>query len=294
MHDVFTAIGSALGMDSTPTPGAHSRMQHSTGSQGVAARPVNTLIVDDDRHARRYLRGLLDRFDDISVVGEATDGTSAVSEIERLRPDLVFLDVELPDQSAFGLLEQLGPEIPRIVFVTGYDRYAVRAFEVNAVDYLVKPVDSDRLHQAVKRAVSAIRNGSGAVAKGLGTLIDLLSRGGSQGYVPRLAVKDGQRIRLVPVRDIDWIEATDKITVLHVDGNTFTLRDSLSSLERRLDPLQFLRIHRSAIVNVSRIEELQPWAKGDFFVRLRDGTRLTTGPSYRSNVQRLLRGPAAV
>lgn len=294
MHEVFAAIGLALGMDATPTPGAHNRMQHATGSQGVAARPVNTLIVDDDRHARRYLRGLLDRCDDIAVVGEATDGNSAVSEIERLRPDLVFLDVELPDQSGFGLLEQLGPETPRIVFVTGYDRYAVRAFEVNAVDYLVKPVDSDRLQQAVKRAVASIRNGSGAVAKGLGTLIDLLARGAPQEYVPRLAVKDGQRIRLVPVRDIDWIEATDKVTVLHVDGQTFTMRDSLSSLERRLDPLQFLRIHRSAIVNVSRIEELQPWAKGDFFVRLRDGTRLTTGPSYRSNVQRLLRGPAAV
>ncbi|MGH7500533.1 MAG: LytR/AlgR family response regulator transcription factor [Longimicrobiales bacterium] len=269
-------------------------MQHATGLQGVAARPVNTLIVDDDRHARRYLRGLLDRCADIAVVGEATDGSSAVTEIERLRPDLVFLDVELPDQSGFGLLEQLGPEMPRIVFVTGYDRYAVRAFEVNAVDYLVKPVDADRLQQAVARAVGSVRNGNGAVAQGLGTLIELLARGASQGYIPRLAVKDGQRIRLVPTRDIDWIEATDKVTLLHVDAQTFTMRDSLSALQRRLDPLQFMRIHRSAIVNVSRIEELQPWAKGDFFVRLRDGTRLTTGPSYRSNVQRLLRGQAAV
>jgi two-component system LytT family response regulator len=267
---------------------------HPSSGQQTAARPVRTLIVDDDRHARRYLRGLLDRCADIAVVGEAADGRTAILEIDRLRPDLVFLDIELPDQDGFRVLERLGPESPRIIFVTGYDRYAVRAFEVDAIDYLVKPVDADRLRRAVSRAIDMIRNGTDVSMSGLGNLIHMLARNTPEAYVPRIAVKDGHRIRLVAVRDIDWIEATDKVTVLHVDGRTFTMRDSLATLEKRLDPRQFMRIHRSAIVNVSRIEELQPWAKGDFFVRLRDGTRLTTGPSYRPNVQRLLRGAAPV
>jgi len=262
--------------------------------KGTPTRAVRTLIVDDDRNARGHLRGLLGAFAEVDVVGEATDGRAAALEIERLRPDLVFMDVEMPDLDGFDVIERLGVRSPHVIFVSGYDRHAVRAFDVDALDYLVKPVDTDRLRRAVTRAVGEIRTGSGAVVQGLGALLGMLSGPGVAPRPSRIAVRDGHRIRLIGVDDIDWIEATDKLAVLHVGKHAWSLRDSLSRLEKRLDPERFMRVHRSSIVNISRIDELQTWAKGDYFIRLRDGTRLTTGPAYRSNVQRLLKGLSAV
>ncbi len=264
-------------------------MATGTGAD-IPTRPVRTLIVDDDRTARGYLRGLLDRFDEVDVVGEATDGRAAAREIARLRPDLVFMDVEMPGLDGFGVIEGLGPESPHVIFVSGYDRHAVRAFDVDALDYLVKPVDTDRLRRAVLRAVGLIRTGSGALAQRLGSIVGMLHRQTAPPHQERIAIRDGHRIRLIDVSDIDWIEATSKVVVVHVGQDAWPLRESLSRLEKRLDPSRFMRVHRSSIVNISRIEELQTWAKGDYFIRLRNGTRLTTGPAYRANLQRLLKG----
>jgi two-component system LytT family response regulator len=246
---------------------------------------MRILIVDDERTARARLRRALEDMPGTEIAGEAADGLSAVAQIRALRPDLAILDVQMPELDGFGVLRALAPEErPAVVFATAYDAYALDAFRVHAVDYVLKPVETEQLRQAVARARSLIDSRSDEVR--LRALLDeaLASRGGTSRSEPSadrlLITTDG---RLVPVRvaDIDWIEAAGNYVRLHVNKTVQMSRDTLSGMEKRLDPARFARIHRSAIVNLDRVKELQAWFSGDFVVLLTTGERLRLSRSFR-------------
>ena len=252
------------------------------------ARPIRALIVDDEPLARAHLRALLADDRDVLVVGECGNGRDAVSEIERDAPDLVFLDIQMPELDGFGVVQAVGPErLPVIVFVTAYDEYALEAFEAHALDYLVKPVNRDRFHATVARIKRLLGSARGDDLRApVGQLIERLAA--ERGAPQRIAIKTEGRTLLVKVDEIDWMETADDHVRFHIGGRVFLHRDTLTRLEQRLSPEKFLRIHRSTIVNVDRIRELQPWFQGDYVLILADGTRLTTGRSYREKVRALL------
>jgi two-component system, LytTR family, response regulator len=249
---------------------------------------IRTLIVDDEPLARLRVRELLAKEADVEIEGEAKDGPTAVTLVRELTPDLVFLDIQMPELDGFGVLEQLGARrIPALVFVTAYDRFALRAFEAHALDYLLKPYDDQRFAAALERAREHLRYRS---ADDLERRVrELLAdvRGGPR-RVQRLAVQSGARTILLPVGDIDWFEAEGKYVRLQVGARSYLLRDTMRKLEAALDPGRFLRIHRSIIVNVERIREVEAYFRGEYILFLRDGTQLRSGRSYRRAVQRLL------
>jgi two-component system LytT family response regulator len=247
---------------------------------------VRALVIDDEPLARRRLLALLADEPEIEVVGEASGGTSAVKLIEGERPDLIFLDVQMPGIDGFGVLRRVGPDVlPVVVFVTAYDEHAIRAFDVGAVDYLLKPVVEARLRTAVRRALDRVRNVRPAeLSRQMAALLERLTP-----QVPdRIAIRSDGRVRFVRVSDIDWVSADGDQLVLHVGQERHRLRETMAELEARLPEAAFLRIHRSTIVNVDRVREVQPWFKGDYVLVLRDGTRLMSGRTYRARVQRLL------
>ncbi len=246
---------------------------------------VRTLIVDDEAVARRRVRRLLGAEADVEIVGEAGDGISALSMIEQSRPDLVLLDVQMPEVDGFEIVRRLPPgAVPSVIFVTAFDRYALQAFDVCAIDYLLKPFTRERFALAVQRARDRLR--SRRADAGLEALVANL-RVRPQ-YLSRLAVRAGTRIVLLDVEAIDWIQAADNYVTLHASGREYLLRESLSVLERQLDPSRFARIHRSTIVNVGRVAELAAATHGDFDVRLRDGTRLVLSRTWRERVEQAL------
>ena len=245
--------------------------------------------MDDERLARQKLRTLLQRHSDVELVGECADGDVAIAEITRLHPDVVFLDVRMPGRSGFDVVKALPVGAgPHVVFVTAYGDHAVEAFEVEAVDYLLKPFDRERLDRAVARA----RRRLGEPGKALSRLGDLVMRlegalatPRTEAPLERLAVKKDGRTLLVPTAEIDWIEAVDKYVRLHARGTRLLHREALSSLERRLDPSQFLRIHRRAIVNLRRVREIHPGVGDEPTVVLADGTRLPLSRRYRARLR---------
>ncbi len=248
---------------------------------------VRTLIVDDEPLARQRLRGLLGRDPEIEVIGECGDGQEAVAAVREHRPDLVFLDVQMPVLDGLGVLEALGPEnVPVVVFVTAYDRYAVRAFEVHALDYLLKPFDRDRFDKALERAKAEVQRArtDDASERVLALLEEL--KGGPK-PAERLVIKSADRVFLVRTEDVDWIEAAGNYVRIHVGKEAHLLRETMNALETRLDPARFLRIHRSTIVNIERIRELQPLFHGDYVVILQDGTQLTLTRGYRQKLPEL-------
>jgi two-component system LytT family response regulator len=248
---------------------------------------LHVLIVDDEPLARSRLRALLEREPDVEVVGESGDGTAAVAAARALRPDLVFLDVQMPALDGFGVLEALGEPLPAVVFVTAYDRYALRAFEVHALDYLLKPFDRERFRRALERARAALqRDESLAVNRKLLELLDDVRPG--RKAAPRLVVKTAGRVFFLRPEEIDWVEAAGNYVKLHAGREEHLLRETMSALEGRLDADRFVRIHRSALVNLDRVRELQPWFHGDYKVILRDGTELTLSRGYRPKLQELL------
>jgi len=243
---------------------------------------IRALLVDDEAVARRRIRRLLAGETDITVVGECADGASAVQAIAAAQPHVVFLDVQMPELDGFEVVQALKPgDLPAIVFVTAYDRYALRAFDVHAIDYLLKPFTRERFRTAVSRARERLdrRSGDG----GLAALIDELRSRGR--YLARLAVPVGSRTALLECADIDWLEAADNYVKLHVDRREYLLRETLGTLEQRLDPADFARIHRSAIVRVDRVVALRPATHGDVHVELRGGCRLTLSRTYRDRVE---------
>jgi two-component system LytT family response regulator len=249
---------------------------------------TRVLIVDDEPLARERLRTLLAGEAEVEVVGECADGREAVEAIRNLAPELVFLDVQMPELDAFGVVEEVGADkMPPTIFVTAYDRHALRAFEVAALDYLLKPYDRERFQSALDRAKDRLRRDRAAGAPGQLTAllneIEALRR-----PTDRIAVKVDGRILLLPVETIDWVEAAGNYSKLHVGSATHIIRETMSALEERLDPRRFARIHRSTIVNVERIRELQPHFHGDYVVVLRDGTELMMSRGYRAKLQSLL------
>lgn len=248
---------------------------------------VQVLIVDDEPLARRHLRTILEADSEVVIIGEAANGREAVQMIERLTPDLVLLDIQMPGIDGFSVVAQLDPKhIPMIVFVTAHDSYAIRAFDVHAVDYVLKPVARDRLMQAVARAKERLSSSEGSAH--IARLREFVEEMKASRDAERLAIRlDGKHV-LVPTESIDWIEAVDDYVRIHMGKASHLVRGTLTSFQDRL-PSLFMRIHRSAIVNTTRIKEVFPNEQGDYRVILHDGTRLPSGRSYRAAVTEFLR-----
>jgi two-component system LytT family response regulator len=246
---------------------------------------VRTVIVDDEPLARQRLRRLLEADADIEIVGESGDGEQAVAMLKDLRPDLAFLDVQMPVLDGFGVLHEVaGNPLPVVIFVTAHDRYALKAFEVHALDYLLKPFDKARFSAALDRAKLQVRQGSAAVLNE--RLAELLqSVEARRPGLERLMIKSGGRIYFVRIKDIDWIEAAANYVRLHVGKEEHLLRESMSALEKKLDAARFVRIHRSTIVNLERIRELQPAFHGDYVIILHDGTELALSRGCRDKLE---------
>lgn len=241
---------------------------------------LRALLVDDEPLARQRIRHLLRRAHDIEVAGECGNGLEAVKAIEVVKPDLVFLDIQMPELDGFGVVEAVGPvEMPPTLFITAFDQHALRAFEVHALDYLLKPFSPERFHQALDRA----RRWCSLRALGQGPDLDALMEGlrKERPWVDRILVKQDDRHVLVRTTAIQWVEAEDNYVRLHVEGTSYLLRQTMAGLLTRLDPAQFRRIHRSAIVNLDCIREFQAWTGGDHLVIMRDGTRLTLSRTFR-------------
>ncbi len=235
---------------------------------GAAAGPARVLIVDDESTARRYLRELLDDEPQVEVVGESSNGARGSEQILELSPDVVFVDIQMPDLDGFGMLEQIaGARAPLFVFITGYSEYAVRAFEIEAVDYICKPFDKDRLLVAVERA--------------LRRLSSVEPRGGQSQWLSRLSIRSEERIEFVPVEEILWIEAANKYVVIHTVAGSHILRQTIQSLEDGLNPREFVRTHRSTLVRKAAVRGLHPLFHGDYIVKLANGAEVTLSRSFR-------------
>ena len=246
---------------------------------------LRVVVVDDEPIARRRVRRLLGGIGGVEVVGEAGDGDAAVARVASTRPDLVLLDIEMPGPDGLEVARRLSPTRPIVVFLTAHERYAVQAFEVHAVGYLLKPVSRERLAAVIDRArIDAAR---GAVAAdGLAAALDEVAR--HRAAIRRLPVRTHGRVELVDEDAIDWIAAADNYAVLHCGRRAHLIRDTLARLERTLDPARFLRIHRSAIVHLDRIDRLEPVGRGDYRVVLRDGSRLSLSRTHRARLERVL------
>ena len=264
---------------------------------------VRTLIVDDELHAREGIRIRLREFSEIEVVGECSSGLEAVSAIAELRPDLMFLDIQMPEMNGFEVLRSIkGEPVPIVVFVTAYDKYAVKAFEFHALDYLLKPISEERFRDTLKIALSQLsRRNIETYAINLRKVVDEYLnpivgadrqaeevRARESDYLDRLAVKTHDYISMLPVSDIDWIESAGDYVYAHSDSHKYIIRQTLSSLENKVDPRKFVRIHRTTIVNVEKIKALRPNEHGDFEVFLKTGERLKLSRSFRSNFQKVI------
>jgi two-component system LytT family response regulator len=251
---------------------------------------IRTVIVDDEPVARRRIRRLLKAEPDVEIVGECGDGRAAIEAIQALRPHLVFLDVQMPEADGFEVLRAAGESMPAVVFVTAFDHYALAAFEVHALDYLLKPFDRRRFARAVARAREHLGriDEHRADQRMLDFLKDLRA---PKRHLTRFVVRGEGRVRLIDASQVDWIEASDNYAVLHAGSASHAVRDTLTRLAEELDPEQFVRIHRSTIVRIDRVRELLPTFHGDFVVVLHDGTRLNMSRAHRQQVEAVLRRP---
>ncbi|HSU16810.1 LytTR family DNA-binding domain-containing protein [Longimicrobium sp.] len=269
--------------------------------------PVRVVIVDDEPLARRTLRVLLQPEAGVEVVAEAGNGAEALDAIAATQPDLVFLDVQMPEMDGFEVLNALGPErTPAVIFVTAFDEHAVRAFDAEAADYLLKPFDDERFARALARARARI--GDGRVRELASRLARMLSPDSPAPHLPattispsavaetadaprfaeRIVVKKNSRVTLLDVQTVDWIEAADYVVRIHAGGAVHVLREPIADLEKRLDPRRFFRIHRSTIVNLASVKELQPLFHGEYVVIMRDGSELRLSRARRDRLQQLL------
>ncbi|HEX7243718.1 MAG TPA: LytTR family DNA-binding domain-containing protein [Longimicrobiaceae bacterium] len=257
---------------------------------------IRVLAADDEPFARARLVRLLRR-EAVEVVGVCRNGEEAVRAIAAERPDLVLLDVQMPGMSGFDVVREVGPAaVPMVVFVTAHDRYALQAFEVNAVDYLLKPVHPDRFHAAVARARDRLEAGGrlqharqlaallATVAGQVGAAVAEPPPPAPADHLEWLFVRKGERVLTLRVDDVDWMGAEDNYVRLHVGKESHLIRERMQALEERLDPRRFARIHRSTIVNLERVRELRPWSSGEFLVILRDGRELRLSRRYRGKL----------
>jgi two-component system LytT family response regulator len=255
---------------------------------------IRTLIVDDEPLAREGIRVLLEKCPDFEIIGECGNGASAVEAIHRDGPDLLFLDVQMPRMNGFGVLRELDPDrIPVVVFVTAYDQYAIQAFEHHALDYLLKPFDDERFERTLSRVRTRIQQQDAhrlsrrmleLLGSGEGPDVEPIAQSRSR-YLGRLSIKSAGRVLFLDTSEIDWIEAADYYVKLHVGGKSHLLRETMNNLEDRLDPALFMRIHRSTMVNLNRIQELRTSAHGEHAVLLGDGTQLRLSRSRRDGLK---------
>ena len=253
---------------------------------------IRTLIVDDEPLARERIRQLLHKEPDIDILGECADGRDAVAAIGKHKPDLVFLDVQMPECDGFDVLEMLGGELPpAVVFVTAYDQYALKAFEAGALDYLLKPFDSGRFKKALERARERIqREPADDLSRRVSELLADLKTGPKPQN--RLAIKSGGKVLFLKIDEIDWVEAADNYVNLHVGNESHLHRETMAALATKFPADKFMRISRSTMVNIERIKELQPMFHGEYTVILRNGARLTLSRGYREKLNQLLgKGP---
>ena len=252
---------------------------------------IRALIVDDEPLARARIRRFLASEKDVEIVGESGDGKAAVADVKRLKPELMFLDIQLPEVTGFDVVEQLANDhLPVVIFVTAYDQYALRAFDVHALDYLLKPYTRERFGRALDRARKQLSNASREEFDQ--RLMSLLEHaaGGEPRHLQRLMIKSSGRIYFIKADEVDWIGAEGNYVNLHVGREAHLLRETMSHLATKLDPEKFVRIHRSTIVNVDRVKELQPLFSGDYVAILHDGTQLNLSRAYREKSLKLFGG----
>lgn len=251
-------------------------------------KTIRTIIIDDEPLARTRIKTLLREHDGFDIVAECADGASAIESIEKLRPDLIFLDVQMPECSGLEVLEALDEDVrPLVVFVTAYDAYAVRAFDFHALDYILKPLDRERFNDAVKRIRQSVdRNDLEVLNRKLSQLIESSQK--ERRFLNRVIIKASGRVTFLRVVEIDWIEAAGNYVRIHWGEQSHLLRETMNALEEKLDPEMFLRIHRSVIVNIDRIKELQPAFHGDYFVILKNNKQLPLSRGYRERIEPFL------
>jgi two-component system, LytTR family, response regulator len=249
---------------------------------------MRTIIADDERLARKKLRILLGSEPGVEIVAECSDGKQTVSAVRDHKPDLLLLDIQMPDIDGFGVLRTIpAGDMPVVIFTTAYDQYAVKAFEAHALDYLLKPFDQERLHHAINRARVEVLK-----AQDRGTtyrILDFLTKTKTEPELDsRLAFKTGGRVVFLELDDIDWLSAAANYVTLNVGTRSFVLREGIGHISERLDPKKFVRIHRSTIVNVQKIKELHPVNSGEYIVVLKDGKELSCSRGYRAGLQELI------
>ena len=261
---------------------------------------IRALIVEDEPLARRRLMRFLQKDTDVALIGECENGREAVEAIHALRPDLVLLDVQMPEMDGMEVLRALDPkEIPAVIFITAYDDYAVRAFDMGVLDYILKPIEKSRFDRALYRAkehiqhtrIERVTHQLFSMMNGSGLTFDMLSEStkpDGHKYLERLAIKCSGKLSIIKVQNIDWIEGARVYVKLHSGARTHLMRETLNNLESRLDPSIFIRIHRSTIVNVDRIRELVPYFRNEYLVMLHDDTQLKLSRGYRENLDVIL------
>ena len=258
---------------------------------------LRVVIVDDEDLARRGIRTRLQRFPDVDIVADCSNGRQAIDSIRRCTPDLVFLDVQMPGKTGFDVIEEVGWEIfPHVIFITAHDRYAIRAFEVNAIDYLLKPIDDERFDIAFQRARDALAaERDREFGQRLASVLGEVGPNGaktSTRQAERIVVRSAGRVVFVKTSDIDWVEAAGDYVTLHVGKKSWLLRETIAEIDEKLQAKGFSRIHRSTIVNTERISEMHPLDNGEYRLLLRDGTELKLSRSYRHQLQDLLGNPS--
>ena len=251
---------------------------------------LRSIIVDDEPAARDLIAEILATRPDVEVVGSYGDARQALSAIRRDRPELLLLDVQMPGRDGFALLDELGDDAPAVVFLTAHERFATDAFDVNAVDYVLKPIDDERVHRAVDRVFARMRGGAAPAEPTAVTRLLQEMRRQRDDYVRFLPVKNKDKVVLQKVDDVSWFEAHGKFVRLHTAAGSHKIRHAMHSLAGKLDPAKFIRVSRSSIVNVDHIVHLEPWSHGEWSVTLRGGSRVVSTHGYRAGLQRLLRG----
>src|SRR5215471_13006901 len=252
---------------------------------------LNTLIVDDEPLARAGLSMLLSKDPEVHSIWEARDGREAITRIQDTKPDLVFLDVQMPELDGFSVVKEIGPDrMPAVVFVTAHDKYAIQAFEINALDYLLKPVTEIRFQEAMKRVKDRLAaKQPGDASRQIVSLLEAVTS--PQRFMKRVAVKSAGKITFVNIADVDWIEAAENYVQLHVGKTAHLLHVTLSAVAKLLDPETFVPIHRSVIINVTRLEALEPAGHGEYLVILQNGVRLRSGRTYHEKLKALAANP---
>jgi two-component system LytT family response regulator len=252
--------------------------------------PLTVLVVDDEPLAREGLRLLLADDPEITAVQEARNGREAVARVREDRPDLVLLDVQMPEMDGFSVVHEIGPEqMPAVVFVTAHDQYAIRAFEINAIDYLLKPITRERFVQSLNRAKTRLRSREPFQENQILSLLETIAS--PRRYPNRMAVQSAGKTSFIYVEDVDWIQAAENYAELHVAQASHLLHVAMNTLEKSLDPEIFVRIHRSLIVNLRRVKEIQPAGHGEFVLLLHSGVRLQSGRTYHERIKALTANP---